>query len=88
MTVLNLIHIRDSEIRSGMVTLVSGVILSVERCAPEHGGGILLCFNHSDQHLPSGQAIYIVGSVPEETLDVLRQIASIRTGRDYTRGVR
>lgn len=73
---------------SGMVT-DQGTILRVDRCAPEHGGGVLLMMPGNRQVVAeSGTEVLVFGTVTQEHLDALRERESAATGIDYTAGVR
>ena len=81
--------VRAPDVRSGMVTH-TGVVLKVDRCAPEHGGGIILWFplSESGSWLGPDQHIHVVGYVTDEVLDTLRNVCTEATRINYYNGIR
>jgi hypothetical protein len=76
-------------VRSGMVTPY-GVVLKVDRCAPEHGGGILVWFPLSPTgvHMAPDSRVDCLGSVIPLVLDHLRADNADITGINYQNGIR
>lgn len=77
-------------LRSGMITPF-GIILRVDRCAPEHGGGILLHMpltGRSGSHLEPGQRAIVFGVVSQQFLESIRYATAEVTGMNYEGGIR
>lgn len=73
---------------SGMVT-DQGTILRIDRCAPEHGGGLLLMMPGNRQVVvEAGNGVGVFGVVQQEHLDAMRAVERAVTGIDYTAGLR
>lgn len=77
------------QVRSGLIT-PQGVILKVDRCAPEHGGGLLLWFPNAEhgEHIEPDAAVPVFGYVESKTLDRFRHASTRRTGINYFNGIR
>ena len=78
-----------SQIESGHI-LAIGIVLRVDRCAPEHGGGILV---HVRGRLPvpiteDDGMVSVYGRITDSHLRRLRVLEEAATGIDYTKGIR
>ena len=76
-------------LRSGMVTAF-GIVLKVDRCAPEHGGGIIFWtpLTVNGHHLTPEDHVHIYGAVDAPTLAALREASRATTGHDYSKSIR
>lgn len=86
---LTVVPTPTAHVRSGLVTPF-GVVLRVDRCAPEHGGGILAWFplSRTGSHIEDGGHLHTFGYIDAEVLDALRSSSTAVTGIDYTGGIR
>lgn len=71
-------------VASGMVTAL-GIALCVDRCAPEHGGGILVTTPAGNYQLPSDSSVLVLGMLSEAMLIIVRREYGDE-GRDYSDG--
>lgn len=75
-------------LHSGYVT-DQGTILRIDRCAPEHGGGLLLMMPGNRQVVvESGTDVAVFGVVTEQHLAALRRTERAHTGIDYSKSIR
>lgn len=75
-----------SEVASGMVTAL-GIVLGVERCAPEHGGGILVNIPSGNYQLESDDWVLVVGILSQTMLTIARKKYG-KEGHDYSTSIR
>jgi hypothetical protein len=76
-------------VRSGMITPF-GIILKVDRCAPEHGGGILVWFplSRTGSHIEPDGHLHVFGTVYPTVLEQLRIGSTAVTNINYQNGIR
>ncbi len=88
MQALYVLRIPPSLVRSGYIT-DAGVVLRVDRKAPEHGGGILLMFpGDRSAAIPPDAQVHVYGFVSAARLTRVRNAESAQTGIDYSKGLR
>ena len=75
-------------LRSGMI-VAHGIVLRVDRCAPEHGGGVLLTVVPGDMGIPvePDQEVLVYGAVDDAHLAGLRARYAYH-GIDFAAGIR
>jgi hypothetical protein len=65
-----------------------GIVLRVDRCAPEHGGGILVMVPGNHQIVVTETHVLTFGTVDDDVLEDLRATERDATGIDYAGGLR